>query len=244
MATVANLPGQGSTQFNVLGTRPIRHDGVDKVTGRAQYGADVQLAGLLHGKVLRSPHPHARIRRLDATKALSLHGVRAVVTSADFPVIAETTIDFGEMKGNSRLLAAIVMAADKVLFKGHAVAAVAADSPHVAEEALGLIEVEYEVLDPVLDMLEAMLPEYCAPYLKWNNPEGGFFLWLEYSEEIDTEKFRVKILEKGIRARPGELFYAGHEGSRNFRAAFTRPPEEEIERGMELMGQALVESLK
>ena len=70
--------------YKVIGTRPIRHDGVDKVTGRALYGADLQLAGLLHGRILRSPHAHAHIRRIDVRKALAFPGVEAVITSADF----------------------------------------------------------------------------------------------------------------------------------------------------------------
>src|ERR1041384_2260504 len=72
-------------EYTVVGTRPIRHDGVDKVTGRAQYGADFQMAGMLYGHVLRSPHAHARIRRIDTSKAEALPGVKAVLTAADFP---------------------------------------------------------------------------------------------------------------------------------------------------------------
>ena len=67
-----------STQeFNVVGTRPIRHDGIDKVTGRARFSADINLPGLLHGKIARSPHPHARIKSIDTAKALALFGVEA-----------------------------------------------------------------------------------------------------------------------------------------------------------------------
>ena len=72
-----------SNGYKVIGTRPIRHDGLDKVTGRALYGADVQMAGLLHGRVLRSPIPHGIIRSIDASKALALPGVEGVVTSVD-----------------------------------------------------------------------------------------------------------------------------------------------------------------
>ena len=86
-----------STQeYKVVGTRPIRHDGTDKVTGRAQYSADIQLPGLLHGKVLRSPHAHARIKSIDATRALALPGVKAVVTSADLPQPSGLVSDLGE----------------------------------------------------------------------------------------------------------------------------------------------------
>src|SRR5262249_421433 len=74
-----------TTPYKVIGTRPVRHDGVDKVTGRALYGADLQLAGLLHGRILRSPHAHARIRGIDASAALALPGVVALVPSPDLP---------------------------------------------------------------------------------------------------------------------------------------------------------------
>src|SRR5580704_5680199 len=83
-------------KYNVIGTRPIRHDGVDKVTGRAVYGADVQLPGLLHGRVLRSPHAHARIRRIDVSGALAVPGVLAAVSSADLPNPASIVADLGE----------------------------------------------------------------------------------------------------------------------------------------------------
>src|SRR5947208_16116318 len=72
-------------KYRVIGTRPVRPDGVDKVTGRAVYGADVQLPRMLHGKILRSPLAHARIRSIDTSKAAALPGVLAVVTGADLP---------------------------------------------------------------------------------------------------------------------------------------------------------------
>ena len=141
--------------FKVVGTRPIRHDGADKVTGRAQYGADFNAAGLLHGKTLRSPHAHARIKSIDTSKAEALAGVRAVVTSKDFPPAKETA-NYGlgdqpmdRFRGN-------ILAGGKVLYRGHAIAAVAATSPHIAEEAVDLIEVDYEVLPAVLTAPDAM----------------------------------------------------------------------------------------
>jgi xanthine dehydrogenase molybdenum-binding subunit len=154
-----------STQeYKVVGTRPIRHDGADKVTGKARYGADVNLPGLLYGKVLRSPHAHARIKSLDTSKAEALPGVRAVVTSADLLQPAGRASDLTEgTMHNMRFLSNNILAGDKVLYKGHAVAAVAAASPHVAEQALSLIEVEYEVLPAVLSADEAMKPD--APLL-------------------------------------------------------------------------------
>lgn len=142
--------------YKVVGTRPVRHDGTDKVTGRALYGADVSLPGLLHGKVLRSPHAHARIVSIDTSRAAALPGVRAVVTARDLPRIQDRYADLGEGSFNFKWISDNVLASDKVLYRGHAVAAVAAISPHVAEEALKLIDVKYEVLPHVLDVNEAM----------------------------------------------------------------------------------------
>ncbi len=143
-------------EYTVVGTRPIRHDGADKVTGRALYGADFHMAGLLHGFVLRSPHAHARIRRIDTSKAAALPGVKAVVTAVDLPQAADRIVDLGEGATPLSYIRGNVLARGKVLYKGHAVAGVAAVSPHVAEEAAGLIEVEYEVLPCVLTAPEAM----------------------------------------------------------------------------------------
>jgi CO/xanthine dehydrogenase Mo-binding subunit len=144
--------------FKVVGTRPIRPDGVDKVTGRANFGADMSLPGMLWAKVKRSPHAHARIVRIDGGKALELPGVRAVVTAADFPEIRAEEAFVGEGPMNFRDLSRNVMARDKVLYEGHAVAAVAAISPIIAAEAVELIEVEYEVLPHVIDVEAAMAP--------------------------------------------------------------------------------------
>ena len=161
MATTTKDQAKG--KFNVVGTRPIRHDGLDKVTGRAKYGADINMPGLLHGKILRSPHPHARIRSIDTSRAEALPGVKAVVTSRDFPIIESKSIDFGETQGNARMLAENCLAYNKALYKGHAVAAVAATSHYLAEEALALIDVDYEVLPAVLDVRDAMKDD--APLL-------------------------------------------------------------------------------
>ena len=164
--TTSSQQSPETSKYDVVGTRPIRHDGVDKVIGAAKYGADIQLSGMLHGRVLRSPHAHARIRSIDTSKAEAFPGVTAVVTSKDFPIIADKVIDLAETQGNARLMAEHVMAAGKALYKGHAVAAVSATSPHIAEQALDLIEVDYEVLKPVLSLEEAMKED--APLLHDN----------------------------------------------------------------------------
>ncbi len=135
-------------EFNVVGTRPVRHDGADKVTGRALYGADFAAAGLLHGKVLKSPHAHAVIKSIDTSKAEALDGVHAVVTAADYP-------DSGGDNA-AKCMRDNLMASDKALYQGHAIAAVAAINAHVAEEAITLIEVEYDALPAVLTAPDAM----------------------------------------------------------------------------------------
>ncbi len=152
-----------SGNYRVVGTRPIRHDGVDKVVGAARYAADQNITGMLYGKYLRSPHAHARILNIDTSKAEALPGVTAIVTSADLAEAADKIQEMGEDAVNLRYLSANMLAHDKVLYHGHAIAAVAATSVHVAEEAAGLIDVEYEVLKPVLDVREAMADD--APIL-------------------------------------------------------------------------------
>ena len=134
-----------------MGTRPVRHDGADKVTGRAKYGADFEMSGMLFGKVLRSPHAHARIKSIDTSAAESVPGVRAVLTGADLPIAAKDNPPLSARAASDNILAG-----SKALFRGHPIAAVAADSAHVAEEALALIKVDYEVLRPSTNVLDAM----------------------------------------------------------------------------------------
>jgi CO/xanthine dehydrogenase Mo-binding subunit len=145
-----------TSDLKVVGTRPVRPDGIDKVTGKAQFGADLSLAGTLTGRVLRSPHAHARIVSIDASKALALPGVKAVVTSADFPEITSEEAAAGDGAVNFRHMAHNCMARDKALYEGHAVAAVAATSAAVADEALALIDIKYDVLPFVIDVEAAM----------------------------------------------------------------------------------------
>ncbi|MDA0655335.1 MAG: molybdopterin-dependent oxidoreductase, partial [Proteobacteria bacterium] len=133
-------------ELRFVGTTPIKQDGTDKVTGRAVFGADTHLPGMLIGKTLRSPHAHAKIVSIDTTKAEALKGVKAVCTSADFP-------DIGS--GMFADISATCMARSKALFDGHAVAAVAATSEAIAKQALKLIDVTYEVLPHVIDAKEA-----------------------------------------------------------------------------------------
>lgn len=143
-------------ETKIIGTRPVRPDGADKVTGRAEYGGDVRLPRMLYGRVKRSPHAHARILSIDASKALALDGVHAVITNEDFPRLGDDLVDLGETFAPYKHVRDNVLASEKVLYAGHAVAAVCASDSHIAEDALDLIEVEYEVLDPVMSVHEAM----------------------------------------------------------------------------------------
>jgi CO/xanthine dehydrogenase Mo-binding subunit len=146
----------GKEKYTVIGNNPLRHDGTDKVTGRALYGADIRLPGMLYGAMLRSPHAHARILSIDTTRAEAYPGVRAVVTAKDLPDVESKVADLGEGTIDLRHQSNNILAADKVLYFGHAIAAVAAVNVHAAEEAAALIEVEYEVLLPVTDVRKAM----------------------------------------------------------------------------------------
>jgi CO/xanthine dehydrogenase Mo-binding subunit len=152
-----------SSDLKVVGTRPIRPDGVDKVTGRAVFAADTRSAGMLWGKILRSPHAHARIVSIDTSKAKAVPGVRAVVTAADFPDIKSEEAFVGEGPMNFRDLALNIMARGKVLYEGHALAAVAATTQEAADAGLAAIEVQYEVLPFVIDVDDAMKDD--APIL-------------------------------------------------------------------------------
>jgi CO/xanthine dehydrogenase Mo-binding subunit len=153
----------GDLAQTCVGTRTVRPDGVDKVTGRARFGADLNLPGQLVGRVLRSPHAHARIVSIDTSRAEQLPGVKAIVTREDFADQPSEFIPAGEMMINYKDMVRNVLAREKVLYEGHAVAAVAATSVAIAKRALTLIDVTYEVLPHVIDVVEAMRPD--APLL-------------------------------------------------------------------------------
>ncbi len=176
MSTTTGVNAEGGRGFKVIGTRPIRHDGLERVTGKARYGADISFPGLLHAKILRSPHAHARIKSIDASRALALPGVKAVVTSADLPELSGRPVDVDEGAVlNPRFLSNNVLAANTVLYRGHAVAAVAADNSHIAKQALSLIDVDYEPLPAVLDGREAMEPGAPILHERLYRSEGEYF---------------------------------------------------------------------
>jgi CO/xanthine dehydrogenase Mo-binding subunit len=159
-----DAPLTNERQFKVVGTRPDRPDGLDKVTGRARYGADMTMPGMLWGLVLRSPHAHARIKSIDASEALALPGVKAVVTGDDFD---DRDDDLKDTLVN-------VMARGTALYDGHAVAAVAATSRSAARKALKLIKVDYDPLPAVVDENHAMEPDAPVIYADaFKHPETG-----------------------------------------------------------------------
>src|SRR5688572_16745428 len=141
----------GKKQYSVLGQRPVRHDGADKVTGKAVYTADLALPNLAHGRIVRSPHAHAKIKSIDASEALKMPGVLAVITAADFPDLKAKFAVMGEAGAvNLAHLAANCLAHGKVLYRGHAVAALAATTPHAADEAIKKSKGDYEPLPSVI----------------------------------------------------------------------------------------------
>jgi len=157
MVATNNKPNK----YKVVGTRPIRHDGADKVTGRAQYAADLPSANVLFGKILRSPHAHARIKSIDTSAAEKLEGIKAAVTAKDLPETkfgpnGERPVTAGDLSTDLKRLRDGILASDKITFKGQAIAAIVATTAHQAEEAVKLIKVEYEVLDAVTDVKAAM----------------------------------------------------------------------------------------
>ena len=203
------------TDYKVIGTRPVRHDGADKVTGRALYGADYSAAGLVHGFILRSPHAHARIVKIDVSKAAKVPGVLAIVTAADMPDGGDQLVDIGDGPTPLRYVRGNVLALDKVLYKGHAVAAVAAANLHVAEEAASLIEVEYEPLESVLTAPDAM--KDTAPRLHgdtnvashYQHVKGDVAAGFAAADVIVEREFTTSTVHQGyIEPQNGTVFWS------------------------------------
>ena len=190
MATILEESGfNPDRELKIVGTNPVKADGLDKVTGRAKFGADMFLPGMLYGKILRSPHAHAVLKSIDTSAAEAVPGVKAVVTRDDFPELPQGT-GGGDMTRN-------IMAREKVYYDGHPVAAVAATSEAIAKRALKLIKVEYEVLPHVIDPVEAMQPG--APilhdYLRTKGVEGAEDKQTNVTERMVSEMGDV---EKGF----------------------------------------------
>ncbi len=201
------------TNFRVIGKSPIRHDGTDKVTGRALYGADMNLPGMLYGKVLRSPHPHARIKSIDLSDLKKHPECKAIVTSKDLAPAPEVTKDplYGQVRITN------VLASEKVLYKGHPILAIASNSPDQAEELLRLVKIEYEILKHSSTVEEAISKDSDIIHENWektsdiydSNPNGTNIGTIEVyklgdaddalknSEHILEREFRTKTVHQG-----------------------------------------------
>jgi CO/xanthine dehydrogenase Mo-binding subunit len=219
--------------FRVIGRRTPKVDAIDKVTGRAQFGADIALPRLLVGKVLRSPYAHARITRIDPNQAAALPGVRAVLAGKDLPSVRPGTPGAsGGVTRQDAYLSQEVLARDKVLFHGHVVAAVAATSSEVAEEAVHLIQVEYEVLPHVLDPVEAMQPQavllhhdlYTQTATGTSTAPSNIAEHLEYrrgdvtqgfaaAEVVVERTFRTQVVHQGYIEPDAETAWVREDGS-------------------------------
>jgi CO/xanthine dehydrogenase Mo-binding subunit len=204
-----------SNNYKVIGTRPIRHDGMEKVTGKAVYTADVQLPNMSYGAILRSPHAHALIKSMDTTAAENMDGVFGVITGKDFQSGIDKDIEIGEGIANFKYDSMNIMAREKVMYVGHAVAAVSAKDRNTAEEALKKIKITYETLTPVLTVNDAMKTDSTviqedfngvdvngetssknvADYFKFNfgDVEKGF----ESSDVVIEKKFSMPMVHQG-----------------------------------------------
>ena len=170
--------------FNVIGQSTLRSiDGVEKVTGTATYTADVTLPGTLYGRTLKSPYPRARIVRIDTSRAKALPGVVAVITGHD---IADAGLWGRAVKDVP------VIAVDEVRWAGERVAAIAAESEDIAEEAISLIDVEYEELPPVLNVFDAMAPD--APIL---HPDFNTYFGFRQKQDTPSNVFHKTHWERG-----------------------------------------------
>ena len=160
---MSDMPAKTLSDLKIVGRPHRKIEGLDKSTGRAVYADDVTLPGMLHGKILRSPHPHARILSIDASEALALDGVHAVVTGRDMPttygIIPWTPDEFP-------------LCLDRVRYIGDGVAAVAAVDEDTAGRALELIRVEYEELPAFLDPHEALAADGSTPYVHEPKKDG------------------------------------------------------------------------
>jgi len=192
-------------EFNVVGTRPVRHDGPDKVTGRARYSADTYVPGMLYGKTLRSPHAHARIISIDASRALAMPGVKAVVTADDLPEVSAEVTDQAEgATVNYGFYSRNVIAREKALYRGHVVAAVAATTVEIAEEALSFIDVDYDVLTPVMNAEDAAkddAPILHERLLTMHSPafrSGGWGQGEKPTNVANNFEFRMGDIEQGF----------------------------------------------
>ncbi|MBO43022.1 MAG: oxidoreductase [Rhodospirillaceae bacterium] len=183
--------GTGGGNYRWVGNVTRRPDGVDKVTGRARYGDDMVLPGMLYMRTLRSPHAHAKILSIDTSEAEAMKGVKAVVTHEDVPDHPLSKPPYGPQISDFHDISRNIMAREKVLYDGHAVAAVAATSELIAKQAVRKIKVEYEVLEHVMNPYEAAQPD--APVLHENQFTHG----VEPEPKTPSNLFRTVGGERG-----------------------------------------------
>src|SRR5262247_616389 len=219
--------------FRVIGRRIPKVDALDKVTGRAQFGADVTLPRMLVGKVLRSPCAHARIKHIDTSKAAALPGVKAIITGHDLPRVTLGAPGPGGVATTREYYGSReILARDKVLFHGHVVAAVAAVSSEIAEAAVDLMEVEYDVLPHVTDPVAAMqieavvlpddlytqtttgkasTPSNIAEHLVMGR--GDVRRGMEEAEVVIERTFRTQTVHQGYLEPDSEAAWVREDGS-------------------------------
>lgn len=202
--------------YSIVGKPVDRRDAVQKVTGRALHVGNMEPPGLLHVAVLRSPHPHARIVRIDKSRAETSPGVAAVLTGADIAAMPGITPYHGPAFADQP-----VLAIDRVRHEGEQVVAVAAESRRAAEEALELVEVEYEPLPVVLDVLDAIRPD--APIIHEEVRPSGAFADLAHVKAGDRSNicYHYKL-------RKGDVDKAFAEADRIFEDVFTAPPAQHV----------------
>ena len=220
-----------STKATVIGARPVRPDGIDKVTGRAHYGADMVLPDTLTGIVFRSPHAHARLLSIDVSKALALPGVKAIVTAEDLPQISDENAKPIASGPDFQDLSANLLARSKVLYEGHAIAAIAAVDEETALQACTLIDVDYAVLPHVIDLHQAMEPD--APLLhdnlitrgthpsakkpsniasRYELVHGDVDAGFEQAEVVISEEFTTEPVHQAAMEPPACLARVGSDG--------------------------------
>ena len=181
------------SEYSVVGQKLPRVDAVEKVTGAAQYGADVHPPGMLYGKIVRSKHPHANILSIDTSEAEKLPGVRAIITQDDVP------------SGRR------VFATHKVLYLGEPLAAIAASDPDIAEEAAELIKIEYEILPSVQDVTESI--KSSAPRLHGDETKDGpnrrsiNAKIKDLSSDSENNRDEIRKLEAELEGHTDEVYY-------------------------------------
>ena len=150
------ITDNSNNTFFTIGNRPIRHDGVDKVTGKAKYLSDIEFSLMLYGKILRSPHAHAIIENIDYSKAIEDPEFKALVTHQDLLITQSSDKTNNSTQVSTKLLDENILAKNKVFYVGHPILAVASSNTHYAQEILDLVQIKYTVLQPITNINESL----------------------------------------------------------------------------------------